>query len=384
MDKRYSSLDDIMNSDLFDQITAPSRKQKQIFYDLEVENFMEIVKFYQENGREPEKTNDFTRLSERTLASRLIGIRKNPDRIAKLKKYDEVGLLAPSKKFDKEIKSLDDILNFGSSELLGDLAQSDSEKSIFNTSRFREVENKPDFVAKRKHMRDFSKYELIFRNVQKEIAVGTRKILPFKNYEIKQGSFLIQKGTVLYVESIGEKFKTNNGEENARLHVIYENGTESNVLLRSLAANLYRTGSGGKMITDNIDNLIDGIDEEDISSGYIYVLRSLSDNPQIQEIDNLYKIGVTTGSVEKRIANAINESTYLYAPVEIVTKYHVFNLDAAKFENAIHKVLRDNKLDVEIVGVNGRMIVPREWFVIPVDQLDFVINEIITKVIMNS
>ncbi|EMF0107091.1 GIY-YIG nuclease family protein [Enterococcus hirae] len=350
MDKRFSSIDDIMNSDLFDQIVAPSRKQKQVFYDTEVENFMEIVKFYQENGREPEKTNDFAR----------------------------------SKKFDKEIKSLDDILNFGSSELLGDLAQSDSEKSIFNTSRFREVENKPDFVAKRKHMKDFSKYEPLFRNVQKEIAAGTRKILPFKNYEIKQGSFLIQKGTVLYVESIGEKFKTNNGEENARLHVIYENGTESNVLLRSLAANLYRTGSGRKMITDNIDNLIDGVEEEDISSGYIYVLRSLSDNSQIQEIDNLYKIGVTTGSVEKRIANAINESTYLYAPVEIVTKYHVFNLDAAKFENAIHKVLKDNKLDVEIVGVNGRMIVPREWFVIPLNQLDFVINEIITKVTMNS
>ena len=114
MDKRYSSLDDIMNSDLFDQITAPSRKQKQIFYDLEVEKFMEIVKFYQENGREPEKTNDSTRLSERTLANRLIGIRKNPDRIAKLKEYDEVGLLSPSKQFDKEIKSLDDILNFGS------------------------------------------------------------------------------------------------------------------------------------------------------------------------------------------------------------------------------------------------------------------------------
>ncbi|MGH2143727.1 hypothetical protein ACQ1ZU_14985, partial [Enterococcus faecalis] len=91
---------------------------------------MEIVKFYQENGREPEKTNDFARLSERSLASRLIGIRKNPDRIAKLKEYDDVGLLAPPKKFDKEIKSLDDILNFGSSELLGDLAQSDSEKSI--------------------------------------------------------------------------------------------------------------------------------------------------------------------------------------------------------------------------------------------------------------
>ena len=53
--------------------------------------------------------------------------------------------------------------------------------------------------------------------------------------------------------------------------MIYENGTESNVLLRSLAANLYRTGSGGKMITDNIDNLIDGVEEEDISSGYIYV-----------------------------------------------------------------------------------------------------------------
>ncbi|MGH2137798.1 GIY-YIG nuclease family protein, partial [Enterococcus faecalis] len=79
---------------------------------------------YQENGREPEKTNDFARLPERSLASRLLGIRKNPDRIAKLKEYDDVGLLTPPQKFDKEIKSLDDILNFSSSELLGDLRQS--------------------------------------------------------------------------------------------------------------------------------------------------------------------------------------------------------------------------------------------------------------------
>ncbi|MBO0455700.1 GIY-YIG nuclease family protein [Enterococcus hulanensis] len=377
MNKRYDSLEDIMTSALFDEIVTLD-KRKVTSYDPEVEKFNEIIQFYKKNGYEPQKTTDPTRLSERGLASRLNGIRNDPERIAKLKEYDEEGLLEPQK-FNKEIESLDDILNFGSSALLDGSVNRRSEVSIFNTARFREVENKPDYVAKRKQMKNFDIYEPLFRQIQQEIAEGKRKVIPFKNYDIKKGSFLIQKGILLYIDSVGAFFKTDNGEDNARLHVIYENGTESNVLLRSLAANLYRTGSGGKMVTDNIEELVNNIKQDDISSGYIYVLRSLSDDPQLKSIDDLYKIGVTTGSVERRIANAVNESTYLYAPVEIVTKYHVYNLNAGKLEKTLHKLLENCRLDVEIVGVNGRMIVPREWFIIPLKKLNTILNELIAK-----
>ncbi|MGL9730583.1 GIY-YIG nuclease family protein [Enterococcus sp. DIV0756] len=378
MTKRYNSLEEIMRSALFDQIVTLDKKVVS-FYDPEVEKFNEIVQFYKKHGREPKRTTDLARLSERGLASRLKGIRKDPERVAKLKEYDEEGLLE-TRKFDKEIESIDDILNFGSSALLDGSVNHRSEVSIFNTDRFREVENRPDYVAKRKQMKDFAIYEPLFRQVQQEIAEGKRKVIPFKNYDIKQGGFFVQKGILLYIDSVGAFFKTDNGEDNARLHVIYENGTDSNVLLRSLAANLYRTGSGGKMITDNIEELVDNINHDDISSGYIYVLRSLSDDPQIKSFDALYKIGVTTGSVERRIANAVNESTYLYAPVEIVTKYHVYNLNAGKLEKTLHNLLQDCRLDVEIVGANGRMIVPREWFVISLERLNKIINEVIVKI----
>lgn len=383
MANRYVSFDEIMDSSLFDKIITPPKSKRKLSYDSEVEDFLEIVNFYKEHGREPEKTTDPGRLLERQLSSRLIGIKKNADRLAKLERYDDIGLLKQIR-VDKELKSVDDILKFGSSELLNGMVDMSAHNDIFNTSRYRAVENKPDYIAKRKMVRNFSKYETLFKRVQKEIAEGIRNVVPFKNYDIKQGSFFIQKGVLLYIDSVGEFFKTDNGEDNARLHVIYENGTESNVLLRSLAANLYRTGSGGKMVTDNIDNVMSGANDKDISSGYIYILKSLSTHPEIKSIANLYKVGVTKGPVKKRITNAINESTYLYAPVEIVSTYHVYNFDAGKFEGAIHKVLGNHKLDIEIVGANGRMIIPREWFVISLEVLDEVINEIVAKIIISD
>lgn len=377
MEKRYNSIGEILNSDLFNEITAQPKLKKSNIYDPEVEGFLEIVHFFKETGRVPQKTMEW---SERQLASRLIGIKKKPERMNKLKKYDDVDLLE-SKKTERKVKSIDDILNFGLSDLLDDEIEASVNYDIFNTSRYREIENKPDYVAKRKALRDFSGYENIFKNVQREISEGIRNVVPFKNYDIKQGSFFIQKGILLYIESVGEFFKNENGEDNARLHVVYENGTESNVLLRSLAASLYKTGSSGKMITDNIENVVSSIAEDDISSGYIYILKSLSTNKDIASIKELYKVGVTKGSVKKRISNAINESTYLYAPVEIVSTYNVYNLDAGKFEKTIHKVLGNHKLDVEIIGANGRMILPREWFVISLTQLDEVINKIIVELV---
>lgn len=191
-------------------------------------------------------------------------------------------------------------------------------------------------------------------------------------HHLSAGEFFILKGVMVYVAEKGEEFEKN-GRTNSRLQLIYENGTTSDNLLRSFSRELYRDG---KRVTESEDLLL----ENDVSSGYIYVARSLSENPQIKNIDNLYKIGATTGSVERRVSNAQNESTFLYASVEIITKYHVYNINPHHFENAIQKVFSDKNLDVEIVANNGRLIVPREWFIVDLEEIDETINKIITTI----
>ncbi|WP_071461366.1 GIY-YIG nuclease family protein [Bacillus massilinigeriensis] len=377
MANRYRSIDEIMDSLLFTEITTPPRKSPKVQYDHEVEKFLEIVDFVKENGREPYKVP--TDLTERSLASRLIGIRKDPERMEHLKKYDEIGLLEKNQKeiITPKISSIDDILSSGSSELLGDSKINDTAISIFDTSSLQKVTTMPEYVAKRKKLGDFGRYEELFKKCHREITEGKRKIVRFKNeQDIQPNSFYILKGVLLYVETVGERKKIK-GKVNARLRCIFENGTESDMLLRSLSAELYKHG---RRVTDNEETLLENVREDDVSTGYIYVLKSLSTDPQITSIKNLYKIGFTTGSVENRIRNAENESTYLYAPVEIVTTYQVFNMNGSKFETAIHHALANNNLDVSILGANGKMLVPKEWFVVTLEELQEVINEIVMMV----
>lgn len=370
---QYHSYEEVVNSSLFTEIIEESepRKHKSIELDSDVLLINEINDFYEENNREPEKTTDPTRLKERRLYSNLKGLRENPERRSKLDEYDKFNLLKP-KKLEGKIDSLSDIINKGSSELLkGDL---EGFSSLFDTSRYKTIEKEqPEYRATHKKLKNFSEYEPLFKMVHKDIAEGRRKIIPFaKEQQVEIGDFFVIRGLVVYVADKGEEFEKN-GRKNARLRLIYENGTTSNNLLRSLSSELYKDG---KRITESEDLLL----ENDVSAGYIYVAKSLSENPQIKNIANLYKIGVTTGSVERRVANAQNESTFLYAPVEIITKYHVYNINAHHFENAIQRVFSDKNLDVEIVANNGRLIVPREWFVVELDEIDETINKIITTI----
>lgn len=377
MGNRYRSIDEVMNSVLFNEITTQPKKATKVMYDPEIERFLEIVDFVRENGREPYRTP--TDLMERGLASRLIGIRKDPKRMEYLMRYDEIGLLGKTKQevVIPKVSSIDDILNSGSSELLGEDRFKDIDSSIFNTGSLQKVTTMPEYVAKRKRMENFNEYEQLFKDCHRGITEGKRKIVSFKNeQDIHPNNFYVLKGVLLYVEAVGER-KMVNGKTNARLRCIYENGTESDLLLRSLAAALYKHG---RRVTDNEETLLDNFESDNVSTGFIYVLKSLSKDPQISDIKDLYKIGFTTGSVESRIRNAENESTYLYAPVEIVATYQVYNMGVNKFETAIHHALAHNNLDVSIVGPNGRMIVPKEWFVVTLEDLQNVINEIVMKV----
>lgn len=379
MNNRYRSLDEIMSSSLFNEITEPPKKAPKMHYDLEVEKFKEIVQFVKDNNREPYKVND--NLTERSLASRLAGIRGDSARIEYLLPYDELGLLEKMKEPLKElpkITSISDILNSGSAELLG--AELEGNSSIFDTATLEKVTTMPDYVAKRKKVKDFGQYEGLFKRCQKEITEGKRKITPFFNeQDIQEGSFYILKGVLLYVEKVGERQKIK-GKTNARLRCIFENGTESDMLLRSLSAELYKHG---RRVTDSEESLLENLEDPEQARGEIYILKSLSSDPQIKAIKNLYKIGYTKNGVQKRIQNAENESTYLYAPVEIVALYDVYNMGINEFERALHHVLAHKNLDVTIMGANGKMIVPKEWFVADLEEIQAAINQIVMMVQMD-
>ena len=119
------------------------------------------------------------------------------------------------------------------------------------------------------------------------------------------------------------------------------------------------------------------LDEDDQASGTIYVLRSKSDHPLVASNRELvHKIGVTSGSVEKRIAGASQQPTFLLADVEVVATYQLFNISRAKLENLIHRIFGPARLEIEIMDRLGRPIVPREWFLVPLFVIDQAVKEI--------
>lgn len=395
------SLDDIFNDPAANELLAKPKK-KQVTYDPEVEKFKEIENWVKEhNGKEPEKTTDLSRLGERKLASRLKGIREDPERLELLKPYDELDLLKTENKDvslkekvsqeKKTFNSLDDILS-DDSALFDNSSQSLNSK-LFDTGSLNAYKKSQENVAKnkskRKTMDDFNKYRPMFKKVQAELTSGKRHLVRYGNNKLKLHGFYVLKGQLMYIESIGSEFKNNNRSDtdtDARLHVIYDNGTENFPLRNGLIASLYgskQRGGGGKIVTEPDDKFEFG--EDDQITGYIYVLKSLSNNAdvkRIQEDHPLYKVGFTSGTVERRIANAENESTYLYGPVKVVTEYQVINLNPEALETALHHALYQYRLEVDIRAANGKIIHPREWFIVDLETINDIINEIMSKLQM--
>ena len=332
-----------------------------------VSSFQEINNFVKENGREPKAGGD---INEHQLYARLNAIRENKEKIQMLSGFDEHDLL---RKEVKEIKSLKDVFE---DDDLG-ILESDAD-SIFNLKHIPKEVEMPDYIANRKTCKDFQEFEQKFIQCQADLKSEKRKLWPFrKEQNIEKGSFFVLKGVLVYVEDVGE-FEIVNGKKNARLRCIFENGTESDLLLRSLARELYRDG---RRVTEHEDHLLDNfynITDEDKETGYIYVLRSLSDKREIKSIKNLYKIGFSKIPVEERIKNAALEPTYLMAPVLIVTAFRCFNMNPQKLEQLLHTFFGSSCLNVDVFDNEGRRHIPREWFIAPLEIIEqaihFVLN----------
>jgi hypothetical protein len=390
MAKKKLTIDDIFEDDDFGLLDSKV-KTSTVKTDEErlIDSFEEINVFVDKNDREPSKSS----MSEYGLLAKLKNFRENEEQKKILKPFDRHNLLGY---VEMEKQSIDDILN--EHDELG-LLDADNDLDIFKFKHTPRPEDRADadFVAQRKPMKekDFEKYEKIFSQVHKEIKEGKRKIKPFTNIEknLQVGNFYLMNGIMLYLESANlkkEEWEQKSGNRvriEGRTRTVFENGTYSNLLYRSLGKQIQKDG---KLITNNYDEIEQDlfvnsglVEEGDVHSGWIYVLKTKSTKKELLEFKDLYKIGFVNDSIADRVKNAKNESTYLFADVKIIATYKVYNRNAYKLESLLHRFFANACLDIDLFNDKGQRLNPREWFVVPFKVIEDAIQLILNENILN-
>lgn len=347
-----------------------------------IAGFEEIQRFVEKYGRAPQH-GEGRDIFERVYAVRLDRLRALEECRVLLNPLDRQGLLA-----NAGIGPAAPVELMDEDELLAELEGAAGTSEITELRHVRTSADKraADEIANRQKCEDFDRFKPLFVQVQSDIESGVRQTRPFEvKAEIRTGSWFIVGGQKAYVAAMGEKFSNAQGMTDARLRVIFDNGTESNLLMRSLQRALHKD-EAGRRITDPVAGpLFAGEAEEaDQESGTIYVLRSKSDHRLVAQNRNLvHKIGVTGGSVERRIGNARLDPTYLMADVEVVATYQLYNINRTKLENLIHRVFEPARLDIELKDRLGLPIKPREWFLVPLFAVDEAVARIKDGTLVN-
>ena len=343
-----------------------------------IAGFEEILRFVDEHGRAPQHGEERD-IFERLFAVRLDRLRSLADAHPLLMPLDTHGLLqeAPTLAVTGQGESVDD------DALLADLGVSEggTEDDITQLRHVRSYEERKalEDIASRTPCADFERFAPLFERVESDLKSGLRKTLRFgRDASVEKGNFFILGGQMAYVAEVGEPVRTPDGESNARLRVIYSNGTESDLLERSLQRALYKDDTGRRITDDDHGPLFgDTLEPNDIVNGTIYVLRSLSNNSYVVEHRELiHKIGITGGRVEARVGNAEKDPTYMLAKVEVVATYKLSNLNRARLENLFHRIFQDVRLDLTIEDRFGNPVKPREWFLVPLPVIDEAVKRI--------
>lgn len=339
-----------------------------------IAGFEEIERFYQEHGRLPQHGEDKD-IFERIYAVRLDKLRESEACRDVLAEFDSSGILtgtAPT----QPTEDMDD------EALLEALGVEPVESDITRLKHVKSQAEKraAEEIANRTPCEDFDKFSPLFGKVKDDLKTGAKKSVPFKeDNSVEQGDFFIVGGQIAYVAEVGEPFRqATNGVWEARLRVIYDNATESNLLRRSLVRALHKDEAGRRIIDDYAGPLFsDEAEDGDVESGTIYVLRSNSQDPFVAEHRTiLHKIGVTGGDIGKRIANAENDPTFLMAGVEVVATYQLSNINRVRLERLLHRFFEPARVEVSIKDRFGKAITPREWFLVP----RIVVDEAIEKI----
>ncbi len=371
------NLDTILNDDPLGILEVKPRSVAMNSDERLVSSFEEINNFYEQNKRAPQKIG-----AERTLYSRLEGIRENPKKVEELRQFDKYNLLQEPK-HEIEINSIDDIF---ASDDLWIFDEVDEKKNIFKLIHVPEWDisrNSPESISHRKICKNFEDYEYLFIQCQKDLSLWKRKLYAYDETKLEEWMFCIHQWILLYIAKIEKPKIWENQRNNWRTLLIFENWTESNMLLRSLRR---RLGDWGKIVThvlDKEENLFNQVTDEDQENWFIYILKSLSKDDRIITKRNLYKIGFSTTPVEERIKNAEVDPTYLMSKVQIVESFQCYNVNPHKLEQLLHKFFSNSCLNIDIIDNKWNRYIPREWFIAPInviaETIELIINWEIVK-----
>lgn len=353
-------------------VRARSPREERI-----IAGFEDIAKFRDEHGRAPLSGEDRD-IFERLYAVRLDRLRAQPDSVALLADIDVHGLLdVGGANAAPPADDLDD------SALLAELGIDDTlpdDITQLRNVRSNNERKAAEEVATANRCEDFASFKPLFDRIEADLASGARVTRSFgRDAGVDQGDFFVLRGQLAYVAEVGDLTKAPNGQNDARLRVIYSNGTESNLLRWSLQRALYKDDSGRRVTESDAGPLFDRVpDEPDhLSTGTLYVLRSRSTHPTIAaNRDLIHKIGITGGSVATRISSAADDATYLLADVDVIATYKLFDVNRPKLEALIHRVLKSVRYDVEIPDRFGKPVRPREWFMVPLAVIDEIVERI--------
>lgn len=368
------------------EVQTYTPKQERI-----IAGFEDIQRFHCENGRVPQH-GDGCDIFERLYAVRLDRILADDECLELLRPMDDGGLLTdrvaePSEEY--EIGSDEELL-----DALGvDPGAGDDISSITHvrTATERSSErSSPDEVAQRKPCKDFDDFRSDFEAVQADIESGRQTTELFKfssRSRIEKGDWFILDGHKALVAEVGKWFTPEHGERDRRLRVIFDNGTESDLLLRSLRRALNKDENSRRIIppqpaTDDGDSefgplFSDAAADDDTASGTIYVARSLSDDAFVRENrEVLHKIGVTGADPNTRIAGAKKDPTFLLAEAKLVASYNLANINRKALEATLHKFFAKARLDVALADRFGGQVRPREWFLVPLPIIAQVVDRI--------
>ena len=348
-----------------------------------IAGFEEIQRFVEQYGHPPQHGEDRD-IFERLYAVRLDRLRELADCRALLEPIDRQGLLVNVAPYPPGFSDeLDDNALLAQ---LGVDAAAPADITELRHVRSAAEKRAADEIANRQKCEDFDRFKPLFDQVQNELSTGLRQTTRFeRKSEIAPGRFYILGGQKAYVAAMEEAFSNEHGNIDARLRVIFDNGTESNLLMRSLQKALQQDTAGRRIIDPSAGPLFASRNEEgDEASGIIYVLRSKSSHPAVAaHRDILHKIGVTGGDVALRVANAKLDPTFLMADVEIVATYELYNINRTKLENLIHRVFDPARLNIEIKDRFGHPVIPREWFLVPLFVIDEAVDRIKNGTITN-
>lgn len=392
MPREFFSLDDIFQDD--DQGLLDSRSTNQApgqTYRLR-EGFEDINRFLDEHGRAPSGGGE---AEEQRLARRLVANRQNRSRTQALAPNDRHGLLGNRSEFDsvpaeedfdeasENVASLDDILADAGGLLDSEAQELFEERHI----QFGAKKNTPDEIAQRTPCQDFDRFEGLFAGAKSEIREGQSETVRFaKGAQIQEGDFFILDGVMCLVDKIGEKNEgVGHSRHNPRIRVVFDNETESNLLLHSFARALYKDPNGRRILMDpdRVFEKMQGLSHHDRRKGVLYILSSQSNNPELAAMHDLYKIGYTEESIERRIAGAQRSSTYLEAPVKVEATYDCYGVNPRAVERLVHAMLSSQKLNVTLTDSLGRRYRPREWFCVNLETAKAVVERIADGTISN-